>query len=353
MMLVNDLLGFYQAYRHEEGAHGATTTTRLAYLKTFVTWLVGVGLRDLDDLRKEHMEAYARYVRTVVSSKTKRPYTVLTIRSLWGAASQCVADLYEADKIKTLPIPRALVKVGSQGLPTIMDVAAVIGFLETIDTSDPRGHRDRAMFELLYSSALRGGEVARLSWLDIDLTTRLVKVRQGKFKRDRVVPMTHEAVEALSVWKTMCCNDVGYVFPGSRGHVQAGAINRRLRTLLERAGLYQKGLTTHQLRHACATHLAERGAQLRYVQELLGHQSIETTVKYTRHQVEHLKVIYRRYHPRENQLYEELDEAYMAKIAALEALIRNRGQKHLAKLRKRGYTGDERLFVEVQRDMVD
>ena len=139
------------------------------------------------------------------------------------------------------------------------------------------------------------------------------------------------------------------VFPGYDGGITPACINKRFKELLKQQGSYRPGLTTHQLRHACATHLIERGAELRYVQELLGHSSIETTVRYTHDQVEQLKRAYRSHHPRENQLYEEVDDMYIGRVAELERCIIEGRQGHLAKLKRTtGYDGGPVLFANRQ-----
>jgi hypothetical protein len=103
---------------------------------------------------------------------------------------------------------------------------------------------------------------------------------------------------------------------------------------LEEAGLEGRGYTLHSIRHACATHLLENGASVRYVQELLGHECLNTTQRYTRPNTGRIKAVYRTYHPRENELYEELDEAYRRRAFALrDELIRNKEAHRLKVLR--------------------
>lgn len=104
--------------------------------------------------------------------------------------------------------------------------------------------------------------------------------------------------------------------------------------LLRRAGLCRPGLSAHSIRHSLATHLLENGADLRYVQELLGHESIETTVVYTNELHENMKRIYKSYHPRENQLWREVDEGYLGRLRALQEQLERQGE---ATAKKRTY----------------
>ncbi len=105
-------------------------------------------------------------------------------------------------------------------------------------------------------------------------------------------------------------------------------MNHYWKQALKAAGVDGKGYTLHCIRHACATHLLEGGAQVRYVQELLGHESLSTTQRYTRPTVERIKAVYRTYHPRENQYYEEVSDEYRAQVELLRGeLVANRAKK--------------------------
>ena len=107
---------------------------------------------------------------------------------------------------------------------------------------------------------------------------------------------------------------------------ERGGNQSPLQTLLHRSGLYRAGLSAHSIRHSIATHLLENGADLRYVQELLGHESIETTVLYTNELNENMKRIYKSYHPRENQLWCEVDGEYLGRLERLHAQLQRQGR---------------------------
>ena len=133
------------------------------------------------------------------------------------------------------------------------------------------------------------------------------------------------------------------VFPGPGGKLSWSWVNRHWKQALKAAGVEGKGYTLHCIRHACATHLLEGGAQVRYVQELLGHESLSTTQRYTRPTVERIKAVYRTYHPRENQHYEEVTEEYRQEVEKLRGeLVANRAKKERWRVRQSVAGKDER-----------
>jgi len=348
-MRVEQASAWYGLWLAENGYRESTIRSKRAALKVFLRYLRSMEITDLARVDKDTMEGYAQHLRAAVSVRTGKPYRPLALKTMWIAAVGLLSALYAAGVIAGVPVPSAMMRTPSDVLPTLLSASEVGDFLDGIDTTTSRGMRDRALFELIYSSALRAGEASRLTCGDLDLASRLARIRMSKFDRDRVVPLTDEAVEALRCWLQFDVEEDTPVFPGEGGGISSACINKRFKTLLKRQGRYRPGLTTHQLRHACATHLIERGAELRYVQELLGHASLETTVRYTKNLVEQLKKAYRTYHPRENQLYAETDAMYMKRIEDLETLIVARRKKHLAKLRRTtGYEGGRRGTREGQ-----
>jgi len=162
----------------------------------------------------------------------------------------------------------------------------------------------------MYVTAIRIGEVQNLDIDDIDFSLKEITIRLGKGDKDRIVPLGSVAEDYINQW----------IFRGRKGvktHQRALFINRnnerlkasRIRHLfnhyLKLSDLDNRGFTPHSIRHSCATHLLQNGADIRYVQELLGHESIETTVGYTKDMIKSLKKLHKTYHPRENELYPE------------------------------------------------
>ena len=193
-----------------------------------------------------------------------------------------------------------------KNLPSYLNEDEAAAVVEVPHSASMRGLRDRAILELLYASGLRVRELVGLNDENIDMPQQLVRVF-GKGKKQRIVPFGEHATEALTVYLQER-NRLGMSAPGDDGHVpvfvsirgrRLGA--RDVQRLVERTRLLLpsgRRLTAHTLRHSFATHLLEHGADLRAIQELLGHSSLATTQKYTHVSLEHLRAEYDKAHPK-------------------------------------------------------
>jgi site-specific recombinase XerD len=196
--------------------------------------------------------------------------------------------------------------------------------LEQIDPSTHRGLRDRALFELIYSSGLRVSEAAKLTLGDCDLERREIVVH-GKGGRDRLVPISEVARDFLLEYAGEKLNRLGEpVFKGTNGKgkgkpMRGQEISRRFHTLLQQFEMDGVGRSAHAVRHSTATHLLDHGADIRHIQELLGHKNIENTARYTQVQTAGLQKIYRKYHPGEHELFETVDNGYLQRLEKLVA----------------------------------
>ncbi|HVN63123.1 MAG TPA: tyrosine-type recombinase/integrase [Candidatus Binataceae bacterium] len=169
--------------------------------------------------------------------------------------------------------------------------------------------RDRAIFETLYSSGLRVSELVGLNWRDIDEELGLVTVRHGKGNKDRVAPIGEPALDALRAWRSAMPTlrlrsgqapsplDGPVIVNLRGGRMTTRAVEQILARRIQSAGL-ASSITPHGLRHCFATHMLNNGADLRSIQEMLGHASLATTQRYTHVSVNHLKEVYHRAHPR-------------------------------------------------------
>jgi integrase/recombinase XerD len=211
----------------------------------------------------------------------------------------CVEEgLLGSDPSEEVGAPRV-----PQGIPKALTEAEVEALLDAVPGDGPRPRRDRAILELLYAGGLRISELVGLDLGDVDLYDGLVRVL-GKGNKERVVPLGRTAREAVGDYLTTGRPELAgrtgtpALFLNARG----GRLTRQgawliVRAAGDRAGL-QGRLFPHVLRHSCATHMLDRGADIRVVQELLGHASLSTTQVYTKVSPERLRAVYDAAHPR-------------------------------------------------------
>lgn len=185
-----------------------------------------------------------------------------------------------------------------RNLPTVWSEKEIQQFIELPDETEDSGLRDRALLEVLYSTGARVSEVSDLDWKDYESTREQLKV-VGKGGQKRLVPLGPPAREALEAYRgTVQSEDESPLFQNNRG---GRLTSRGIRYLIDK---YQaqcevpKTISPHVFRHSCATHMLNRGASLRAVQELLGHTTISTTQVYTHVSTDKLKEIYDDAHPR-------------------------------------------------------
>jgi integrase/recombinase XerD len=210
-----------------------------------------------------------------------------------------VEDLIASDPSELLEIPKITRK-----LPDTLSIDEINKMIAAIDVSKPEGVRNKAMLEVMYGCGLRVSELTELKLSNLHLDIEFIKVT-GKGSKERLVPIGGEAIKALSIWIDL----VRVHIPIKKGEEDLVFLNRRgsrlsrvyvfllIKQLAELIGL-KKNISPHTLRHSFATHLVEGGADLRAVQEMLGHESITTTEIYTHLDREYLKSTIIEFHPR-------------------------------------------------------
>jgi integrase/recombinase XerC len=192
---------------------------------------------------------------------------------------------------------------GKRPLPKALTVEEIERLIERPDRASPGGRRDRALLECMYSAGTRAAETVGLDRADVDLARGVARVR-GKGKKERLAPLGRHAVAALGDYLLDPLRPrpkpaaARALFLNSRGgRLTTRSLGRILEHACARAGL-TRAATPHTLRHSFATHLLDRGADLRSVQELLGHAHLVTTQIYTHVSVERLRQVYEQAHPR-------------------------------------------------------
>ncbi|MEW6516924.1 MAG: tyrosine recombinase XerC [candidate division FCPU426 bacterium] len=196
------------------------------------------------------------------------------------------------------PVGRAKTPKAEHRLPRFMDQAAVAALLAAPDPASRSGLRDRALLETFYSTGMRLSELTALTPSDVDFAEGLVRVL-GKRRKERLLPVGGPALAALRAYlRADPPPPGGRLFRSLRGAaITPRSVERIVAAYILRVGA-QRGLSPHSLRHSFATHLLDNGADLRAVQELLGHANLSTTQIYTHVTAEKLKSAYRRAHPR-------------------------------------------------------
>jgi integrase/recombinase XerC len=197
------------------------------------------------------------------------------------------------------PVALAAAPRREQKVPAHLSVDEMARLLEMPDTSRPLGQRDRAMLELFYASGLRLSELVGLDLEDVNLPARMVRV-MGKGAKERLVPFNQATTASLKAWlKARAALTHGpALFVNARGGRLTGRSVQRLVARYVSGCSTRFGISPHALRHSFATHLLQNGADLRAIQELLGHVQLSTTQRYTHVNAAQLLDVYRKAHPR-------------------------------------------------------
>jgi integrase/recombinase XerD len=289
---------------------GRSPNTLAAYrrdLGAYVAWLDAAGLV-LDAVREADVESYVASLHASSRAPSSVARALVAVRTL---------HRFLADEGRASADPGAFVAPPKvpQGLPKPLTEDEVRSLLDAVTGPDPVACRDRALLELLYGTGARISEACGLSLADLDLDASLVRLF-GKGAKERIVPVGRFAREAMAAWlgpggrpsvlagltpaaaQRLGRDDAEAVFVNQRG----GRLSRQgawaiVRQYGDRVGLGER-LSPHVLRHSCATHLLDHGADIRVVQELLGHASISTTQVYTKVSTERLREVYDAAHPR-------------------------------------------------------
>ena len=302
---MKDLLADFRIFLGVE--RNVSEHTRRAYLKDieeFTDFLTSQENRSaykkILDVQTETMRAYLAYLYGRKLKKVSINRKISSLRAFYKY-------LLREGIIKSNPAQSVQTPKMEKYMPTFLSVDEAFELLNAFkDNNSASGLRDRAMLELFYSSGLRLAELAGLNTEDINFSAALVKLR-GKGKKERIVPVGTPALDAiqkyLSATQTLRKeNSVdilnGALFLNERGkRITTRSIARIVDAVTVKSGIGRK-ISPHALRHSFATHLLEAGADLRSIQEMLGHESLSTTQKYTAVNINRLMEVYDKAHPR-------------------------------------------------------
>jgi integrase/recombinase XerD len=298
---------FLQYLRHERGQAEHTQRTYAAQLGKFISWAVEQSLDQWQDVELSHLQQFLRHEskRTPADAEENSPRTLST-ESLYLeiAALRAFFRFAENEKLlaknpsENLSLPRRWKR-----LPKALTHEEIERLLQPGDLVTPASLCDQAMLELAYASGLRISELRALRLEQLHLDAGFVTVI-GKGNKERVVPVGRKAKDALNQYleagrpKLVTPKSPASVFLTSRGTPFAQTtLWARFKQRVQRSGI-ERNVTPHMMRHSFATHLLEHGADLRVIQELLGHANINTTEIYTHVSGSRLREVHRKFHPR-------------------------------------------------------
>ncbi len=284
------------------GYSADTVRARRIAIRRFIGWCHERGVGDPREVTKPMIERYQRHLyyyrkadgAPLTASSQHQCLTPLKTFFKWLAREN--HTLYNpASELQLPKVPKHLPR-------TILSVADVEAILREAEPTGVQGLRDRAMLETLYSTGLRRMELPNLKLYDVDLSRKIVFVREGKGSRDRVVPIGERACLWINKYllesrPELVAGDCDALFVTDYGEgITAEYLAAKVRRYMEFAGIDKPG-ATHLFRHACATHMLENGADIRFIQAMLGHANLQTTEIYTHVSIDKLQEIHAATHP--------------------------------------------------------
>lgn len=292
----------------------STIDRRKHSLGRFIDWLVAHSIDSLAEVSFDMISAYQRSLFHQGNLRTRAPLSFATQASYLSAVSHwcqwaCLKKFLSFNPSIGIELPKEEKRLPASYLSA--DEAERL--IQLTDVTTPIGIRDRVILEVLYSTAMRRSELLRLTHFDIDRSRRLLVIRQGKGHKDRLVPIGVRALEWLEKYlrdvrpwlaegngckrrKVQPVATDCLILSNTGGSMLPGALSSLVRSYIVLAGIAKKG-SCHMLRHTAATLMLENGADLRSLQTLLGHESLNTTQVYTHITLTRLRQVHDATHP--------------------------------------------------------
>lgn len=289
---MNALLSDFEKFlKYERNCSDHTVRSYLSDLGEFMTFLEKRSIY-LKDVSIKNIEAYLFLLHNK-NSKSTVSRKLTTLRSFFDFLVG--KGVLENNLTKLIPLPKK-----EKPLPVFLSVDEAYALINSVKEDDILSIRNKAILEVLYSTGIRVSELSNIKILEIDRSQNIIKVT-GKGRKERIVPYGSKAGEAIASYLKLRHKlnpKQDYLFLNNRGtQLTARSIDRIVKKYGTMSGISKK-IGPHSLRHTFATHLLGNGADLRAIQELLGHSSLSTTQKYTHTSVEKLMNIYDKTHPR-------------------------------------------------------
>ena len=277
---------------------------------TFLKHTSQIRQKPFDELTPADVDAFA--IRAFLGELHKQRISASSAARKLSAIRTFVKFLRRDDLIEDDPSSLVASPKKPETIPAHLTIAEMNTLLEMPDSSAPLGRRDRAILELFYASGLRLSELVGLDMEDVNLPGRMVRV-MGKGRKQRLVPFNTSTADALRAWMKDRSGAMGATDPkplrperGAKaalflnyrgGRLSTRSVDRLVRRYVALCGA-KFGISPHALRHSFATHLLANGADLRAIQELLGHARLSTTQRYTHVNAQQLIDVYKKSHPR-------------------------------------------------------
>ena len=300
--------GFYPYYLQflqftETTCSQDTVKRRESALRRFIVWCDDRDLPSPREITKPILQRYQRYL-FYYRKADGQPLSVGTQNSMLTPIKSFFKWLCQENHILMNPASELILPRKPRRLPkTILHADEINQVFTTMDIHTPSGLRDRAILETLYSTGMRRMELVNLSVYDIDIRRGAVWIREGKYQKDRFIPIGTQALHWIEAYQEKARPalviepDSGIVFLSDYGEAfKRDQLSALVKRYLTRAGIETRG-SCHLFRHACATHMLENGADIRFIQQMLGHEDLNTTEIYTRVSIEKLKAIHAATHP--------------------------------------------------------
>ena len=293
----NYLRDFFIYLRMERNLSENTISAYSIALKRYITFLEDRGIKNADEVSHDVVEGMFTLLSSIGLSSRSVAQNLSALKAFHRFLED--EDITKKDPTQNFQTPRM-----SKKLPQVLEYSEINRILNSIDSSSLIGIRDRTMFEVLYGAGLRVSELIDLNIGNIFEKEGFIRVI-GKRSKERIIPLGEEAFRWIGLWVSDARPQISkmgssgdYLFLNARGkRMTRDGFFKLFKKQIDRAGI-KKDVSPHTFRHSFATHLLEGGADLRSVQEMLGHASISTTQIYTHLDREYLKEVHKTFHPR-------------------------------------------------------
>ncbi len=304
MINTDDILNDFDSHQKAIAMAESTMDWERFCVKRFLEYLQSENIQSIAEVDTKLLIRYQIYLSTLKNKKGK-PYNPSTQNHEISAVRKLYKLLRRKGEVFYNPADGLEGAKTGKSLPkNILSVEEMKNILDEPDTKTPRGIRDKAIMELLYSTAIRRNEVVNLNLDDLNPDDGTILIKNGKGNKDRVVPCGKNAWKWLDKYLRECRphyadkNEPAVFISRKYGGIEKQGIYMMVKQYALQAGI-KKTISPHSFRASCATHLAENGCDIRFIQELLGHSSPSTTAIYIQVAIKKLKEIHTKFHPRE------------------------------------------------------